>query len=38
MMKNYTDLTSGDEHMPKSSPSKPVKIPLRKRKISKHST
>ncbi|CAF1448607.1 unnamed protein product [Rotaria sordida] len=34
---NYVDLTSGDESMTKSSLSKPMKLPSRKMKLSKHS-
>ncbi|CAF1387302.1 unnamed protein product [Rotaria sordida] len=34
---NYVDLTSGDESMTKSSLSKPMKLPSRKIKLSKHS-
>jgi RIO kinase 3 len=35
---NYTDLTSGDEYITKASPSKSNKSPLRKTRISKHSS
>ncbi|CAF1022038.1 unnamed protein product [Rotaria sordida] len=35
---NYVDLTSGDESMTKSSLSKPMKLPSRKIKLSKHSS
>jgi RIO kinase 3 len=35
---NYTDLTSGDEYLSKSSPSKMNKSPLRKPRVSKHSS
>jgi len=35
---NYIDLTSGDEYMSKSSPSKMNKSPLRKTRVSKHSS
>jgi RIO kinase 3 len=35
---NYTDLTSGDEYLTKSSPPKMNKSPLRKPRVSKHSS